>query len=669
MKRVELTILDRDADRVIEFLGRRGMLHVAEDGNVEPRERDAEAAKRIDEILERIRGLAAYLGVGLPPEPSAGAALPGEDEAALTERLAGGIEVLRKREEGLREERRRAEAALNEAQAFENLNAPFSDLDRLSYLTLRLGVVDPRGEEELRTALGDRAVIIPLGGEHSRGRILAAASRKGRFALDSELGRQDFVPITVPEGYRGIPSEMLAGLRDHAAALEGELREIEAEKARCREEWGEPLIRLASDYLMAAQTQKLKEKLRATASAYLLSGWIFAGDLRDLVESLGKLTDGRAAIRVYSPEELPSVVEGTESVPVSLKHGAFVRGFEGLVFSYGAPLYGAIDPTPFVAFFFTVLFGIMFGDLGQGFVLLLLGLLTGKKGPRSLAGLRAYSVPLIAVGISSMLMGLLTGEVFALEGLLAFPTRKAAGFVMGLLNIPGEPPDQILHLMPESGSIVKLFYFFGFTVSLGVLLNSLGLIVNIINLGIMRRYGSALFSKTGLAGLLFFWYALFMGLRIALGGRFAWFDMAGLALPALCIFFGPLLGRLITGERPVLETGLLVFIMEGFVELLETASTYVSNTVSFLRVGAFALSHAVLSFIVFTLSEMVSRAPAGPAFQVLIMILGNVVIIVLEGMIVAIQVVRLQYYEFFSKFFTETGMVFNPFRFRKGGEQ
>jgi V/A-type H+-transporting ATPase subunit I len=107
--------------------------------------------------------------------------------------------------------------------------------------------------------------------------------------------------------------------------------------------------------------------------------------------------------------------------------------------------------------------------------------------------------------------------------------------------------------------------------------------------------------------------------------------------------------------------------MEGFVEILETISSYVSSTVSFLRVGAFALSHAVLSFIVFRFSAEVSGAPGGVFFSLIIMVFGNAVIIVLEGMIVAIQVVRLQYYEFFSKFFTETGVEFNPFRFRKGG--
>jgi V/A-type H+-transporting ATPase subunit I len=388
-----------------------------------------------------------------------------------------------------------------------------------------------------------------------------------------------------------------------------------------------------------------------------------------MVKDLTRITEERIAVRTFNPEEVLEVAEGREKVPVSLKHGAYVKGFESVVFSYGAPLYGTIDPTPFVAVFFSILFGIMFGDLGQGFVLFLLGLLTRKGGPRSFRNFHGYSTPLIAVGIASMVMGLLTGEIFAIEGLLAAPTRAVTGFFMGVFGIAGEAPERILRLMPEKGDVLRLLYFFGFTISVGVVLNSIGLVVNILNLFSLKRYEKALFSKTGLSGLLFFWYAIFIALRCIAGGRFAWFDLAGLFIPVAGIFFGPVLWCLISGERPILKEGLMVFIMEGFVEILETLSTYVSNTVSFLRVGAFALSHAVLSFIVFTLSGLVGReAAAGPVLAFVVVVFGNTLIIVLEGMIVAIQVVRLQYYEFFSKFFTETGVAFAPFRFRKEAE-
>jgi V/A-type H+-transporting ATPase subunit I len=677
MKQIEMTILAWDADKVIEYLGRSAALHLTEEEGAETQIKDLEAFQRIQDILETVKSGSGYLGVELPEEPLEDTVLPTETDKLLIEKINAGINALSVRENEQNLERRRVEEAYNEARAFENLNAPFADLDQLSYLTLRVGRLDPKRQAELRESLGDRAVIIPLGpafnedgaAAASGERILAAASRKGRFALDSELKKQSFTPIVIPEGYKGVPTELLSGLEVHLKEIDGALEKIRQEKAQLKEDYGPVLRRLAAAYLMSSQVEQLKGKLRATASAYQLSGWVPADKVGEFARDLGALTEGRLAIRAFTPEEIPEVQNGTEKVPVSLVHGAFVRGFERVVFSYGAPLYGTIDPTPFVAFFFAILFGLMFGDLGQGFVLFLLGILTGAKGPKLLKGFKSYSTPLIAVGISSMVMGLLTGEVFTIEGLLAVPTRAVAGFFMGIFGIPGEPPHQILHLMPEKGNIAKLFYFFGFTISVGVVLNSIGLLVNIMNLCTLRKYEKAFFSKTGLAGLLLFWYAVFIAVRIILGGRFAWFDFLGLLIPVFCVFFGPVIWRIITHERPFLAEGLMVFIMEGFVEVLETASTYVSNTVSFLRVGAFALSHAVLSFIVFTLSEMVADLPIGPAFALIIMIFGNALIILLEGMIVAIQVVRLQYYEFFSKFFTETGVEFNPFRFRKGESQ
>jgi V/A-type H+-transporting ATPase subunit I len=707
MKHVELTVLSRDVDRVIEYLGRRGIMHFSDTaeehavesgshfprgetlqdiglraGAPEPVRRsaalgsgiqaagtgdsahslDRAAYRHIQDNLEKIRSAAAFLGVDLPNEPEDDTKLPGEAEEVLTDKLCDGIASLINRENEASQERAKVEETLNEARAFANLNAPFAELDQLSYLTLRVGRLDTKAQEQVKRNMADRAVLIPLG----EGRILAAASRRGRFALDSELKKADFVPIAIPEGYQGIPAELLGGLEDRLTAAEKELEQIHLDKEELCKEGAPHLRSLMASYLMAAAVEQLKAKLTATRSIYVLTGWAPQDAIQELVEALTRITEQRIAIRTFSPEEMTEVTGGREKVPVSLKHGAYVKGFERVVFSYGAPLYGTIDPTPFVAVFFSILFGIMFGDLGQGFTLLLLGLLTSARGSRSLKNFRGYSTPLIAVGIASMVMGLLTGEIFTIEGLLTAPTRAVTGLFMRIFGIPGEAPERILHLMPEKGNVMRLFYFFGFTISVGVVLNSIGLVVNILNLFSLKRYEKAFFSKTGLSGLLFFWYAIFIAVRCLAGGRFAWFDLAGLLIPVFGIFFGPVLWPLVSGERPILKEGFMIFVMEGFVEILETLSTYVSNTVSFLRVGAFALSHAVLSFIVFTLSGMVSRqAAAGPVFAFMVVVFGNALIIVLEGMIVAIQVMRLQYYEFFSKFFTETGVAFAPFRFRR----
>jgi V/A-type H+-transporting ATPase subunit I len=664
MKRVELSVLDRDVDAVIEYLGRSALMHFPREG-ADGAAEERHADPSIQENLEKLRAAAVCLGVEIPPEPEEESSLPGPDEPALTEKICERVELLNKREQETLKEKKKVENALGEANAFANLNAPFADLDQLSYLTLRIGRLGSDKTEDLRNNLADRAVIIPLGVEGDDNRILAAASRKGRFALDSELKKLDFLPISIPDGYKGIPGELLSGLKSRLEGMEKELASLEADKQAVKTECGPAIRTLHGSFLMASIVGDIKSRLVSTKSVYILSGWVPADSMRALVDNLEKLTRGRVAVRSFDPGEIPEVRDGAAKVPVSLSHGAFVKGFEGVVFSYGAPLYGALDPTPLVAFFFTLLFGIMFGDVGQGFVLLAAGLLTSRRGIKALTKFKAYSTPLIAVGISSMIMGFLNGEVFASEELLVGPTRALTGF------LTGRPVDRILTLMPlaeKGGSVIKLFYFFGFTVAVGIIFNSIGLVVNIVNQCSLKKYEKAFFDKTGVAGLALFWHAISVGIRCALGARFAWYDAAGLALPVFCIFFGPVLWRLLSGEKPVLEHGLMVFIMEGFVEILETVSTYVSNTVSFLRVGAFALSHAVLSFIIFKLSEMVMEAAGGiggSAAFLLVMLFGNTVIILLEGMIVAIQVVRLQYYEFFSKFFTDTGVEFSPFRFRR----
>lgn len=250
-------------------------------------------------------------------------------------------------------------------------------------------------------------------------------------------------------------------------------------------------------------------------------------------------------------------------------------------------------------------------------------------------------------------MGVLTGEFFANEHLLVPLSR----FLTGLF---GTPRDHILHLMPSSDAIGKLFMFFLFTISVGFIINSIGLIINIINQFVLGKKSKALFGKTGLSGALFFWYVVATVVRVAAFKiPICIWDWIVIGITLFGVFFAHPLGCLVDGKRPIFPNGVGSAFIEGVVEILEIVSSYLSNSVSFLRVGAFALAHAVLGFIIFTMTDLV-----GGAGGLLVQILGNAVVIVLEGMIVAIQVIRLQYYEFFSKFFTETGREFVPFRFK-----
>ncbi|MDR3248857.1 MAG: hypothetical protein LBT39_08720, partial [Treponema sp.] len=277
MKHIELTVLARDVDRVIEYVGRRGIMHFSEAGDKdlvetgvaadrplfgatglglrggapEPMPRagglalegdgssgglasqsahslDQATYRHIEDNLEKLHSGAAFLGIELPAEPEEDTGFPGETEEVLTDKLHDGITSLISRETEAVQEKRKVEETLNEARAFANLNAPFADLDQLSYLALRVGRMDLKAQETVRKSLADRAVIIPLGDGGER--VLAAASRRGRFALDSELKKAGFIPIAIPEGYQGIPAELLGGLENRLAAANAELEQIQQDK-------------------------------------------------------------------------------------------------------------------------------------------------------------------------------------------------------------------------------------------------------------------------------------------------------------------------------------------------------------------------------------------------------------------------------------------------------
>ncbi len=646
----ELMILRQDIDRVLEYIGKKAEFQLQQDVSGNYDSGDGLQGR----ILERLKESRVYLGIPDADEYSPSTTLPSKEDEEAAVRIISAVDDIRKRETENAELYKRVSSAYTEAKAFANLKVSYSELEHLTFLTFRIGKIDPAVFEDLRFTLGDRAVVVALGEDKSR--ILAASSKKGRFALDSELKRFGFVNLEISKDFKGVPDGVLEGLEKQVKDAEKNAGLIIEEKRNFAKLKGPELVSLLQTFSLETQISKVRDKLEATQLVYRISGWIPADDASRIMRDLDNLTEGRIAIRLYSPEEVPSIKNGREKVPVKYKHNALTKSFERMVFSYGAPLYGTIDPTPMVAFFFTLLFGIMFGDLGQGMVFFVLGLIMLSGKLRIINKWRKFGPIFVAIGCSSMIMGLLTGEFFT-NGQVLVPFSR---WVTGLF---GEPHDKILHLMPSADSIDKLMFFFAFTLCVGFVINSIGLIINIINQFSLGRPARAIFSKTGICGAWFFWYVVAMVIRIAFfNGEFGIFDVVMIALPLLGLFFASPITRIIEHEENVFENGIFSAFIEGVVELLEVVSTYISNSVSFLRVGAFALSHAVLSYIVFTMTNLVGGSLSAGGLAVTIF--GNFIIIVLEGLIVAIQVIRLQYYEFFSKFFTETGKEFTPFRFK-----
>jgi V/A-type H+-transporting ATPase subunit I len=653
MKKLELLIFKTDTDAVLEYLGGQSCFQVSDQVEGAFSERYVQ----LEELLRKLRAAAAFLGCAggaADGKERISAGIAREEDVAAAREICLQTGPLVEREKALLERRQKARGALDEIEAFRRLELPLRDIESVTFLVFRFGVIDPAGFEELRAALEGRAFFAKL---DDSGRIFAVSSKKGRFALDTELKKANFRETPVPEEIKNLPPGAVEALeKEYTDAGEG-LKNLEEEKKGFAARYVKILEDITDKTAAGLLVEELKAHLESTETAFRLSGWIPAEYAKRIQAQLTELTRGRIAIREYAAEEAPAVREGREKIPVRIAHGKFLQSFSCLVVSYGTPLYGTIDPTILVSVFFVLLFAIMFGDVGQGFVGLAAGFMLASGRPAFLRSWGKFAPIFKAVGCACMLTGFLYGSVFCNEELLVRPTRYITAALFG------HEMDRFITLLPNHG-INRIFAFFAFTLGVGVIINSIGLLINIYNCFKLRDFRHAVFAKTGIAGAFLFWYTIALAVRLGLGAAFGLGDILCMAIPLCLLFWGEPLYRLLFHKRPLFTEGLFTFVMEGFVEVMETISYFFSNTVSFLRVGAFAMSHAILSLIIFILADLIAEVPGGFVLRVLVVVGGNILIIVLEGLIVSIQVIRLHYYEFFSKFFTETGTAFKPFELR-----
>ena len=212
-------------------------------------------------------------------------------------------------------------------------------------------------------------------------------------------------------------------------------------------------------------------------------------------------------------------------------------------------------------------------------------------------------------------------------------------------------------------------------IGIGITIISLGLILNVINRFRRGDVIGAILDKFGLVGILFYW-----GVLVLLINRVAIQSQGLMGVSVILFLIVPIVGWSLkepiehflnhrAGERNEASGGMAGAIMESCVGAFEAVLSYLANTISFVRLAAYAMSHAALLFAAFMLAEEVRHFPvAGGPLSVLVIILGNLVAIVLEGVIASVQALRLEYYEFFGKFFSGSGQPFEPFSLARKGK-
>lgn len=197
-------------------------------------------------------------------------------------------------------------------------------------------------------------------------------------------------------------------------------------------------------------------------------------------------------------------------------------------------------------------------------------------------------------------------------------------------------------------------------VCFGVFLILVAMVINIINGIRAKNIEKIFFDASGVAG-----FICYGSVVLCVGLYFLGYAIPGtivlaiiVGLPLLCIFLKEPLTNWIEKKKNIFPEGSKVmFFVENLVELFDVVLSYATNTISFVRVGAFALSHAGMMGVVLSLANAESGHP-----NLLVIILGNLFVTMLEGLVVGIQVLRLEYYEMFSRFYRGTGKEFKPFK-------
>ena len=518
-------------------------------------------------------------------------------------------------------------------EPFRPMGGDLSQVLHYKYISYRFGKMPQEQYQKLeKYLLGELDAVFVMGVQDEQfvyGAYFAAPDHLQK--TDAVFRSLHFERVEIPAQYEGSPEEASQKLLKEMYDIQKKIEEIDKEAAEMFKKKAPQLIwakqrleELAHNFdvrKMAARVEDKKEDY------YILCGWMAEDDVKKFMAEAEQ--DDKVFVVVEDDHD-----SYFGEPPTKLENPKLFKPFEMFVGMYGLPAHKEMDPTLFVGLTYSFIFGVMFGDVGQGLLLVIVGALVYhfKKSP--LAGIIATA------GVFSTIFGFMFGSVFGFEDVIQPLWLR---------------PIDHMTTLPFVGKLNTVFIV---SIAFGMGLIVIAMVLHIINAFREHDTQSTWFDPNGVAGLVFYGSVaavviLFMSGRPTPGG-IVLAVMFGVPL-LLILFKEPLTNRLKKKKEKIKE-GKVMFFVEGFFELFEMLLSYFSNTLSFVRIGAFAVSHAAMMEVVL----MLAGVESGNTNWVVV-VLGNLFVCLMEGLVVGIQVLRLEYYEMFSRFYKGSGRKFEPY--------
>lgn len=538
------------------------------------------------------------------------------------------IESIKKELDQVIQENRDALIQLNNV---ETLDVDFDDLFSCEYMKVRFGRLPLDSVDKLKYYTNHPFIFKSFSKDKAYSWCMYITANKYEGEIDNIFSSLYFERIRIPDFVHGTPEKAKGLLNDEIETDLIQLSHVEEKMEELKAKCFENFTKIWGELTFLNTTFEARRYVLCLGERFSITGFVAKSDIEDVKKMFADLEG-------VEIEDRPADSDKRLIPPTKLKNGWFARPFSMFVEMYGIPGYRDIDPTMFVALTYTLLFGIMFGDVGQGLVLVLIGYLAARFKKMRLGEIG------VRIGLSSTLFGFVYGSVFGNEELLN-PLYQSVFHLH-------EKPIEVL----GSSFIMPLLIM---AISLGAILIICSMSINVYLQFKQKNYGEFWFSHNGVAGLLFY-VSLLGGIALQMGLGMKVFStpyvMLLIILPLLIIFLKEPLEHLMMRKK-MFPDGFGGFFTQGFFELLEVCLSYATNTISFLRVGGFVLSHAGMMLVVVLLSDMM-----GSAGSIVVLVIGNLFVMCLEGMIVGIQVLRLEFYEMFSRYFEGNGIEFTSLK-------
>ncbi len=592
MLRVKIAIEPPFSDIVLETIGNKGIVHI---DKKEQRLESESESNRVNALLSLVQKYMLLLGIAQKKKTirsiSDLESLLDQTENSLSG-MGMKIDALEVRLREAKLESERFEKALAAKIAL----APVVDVQKVSKelncIKMRVAVMTMEATELLRIAMKQKGVLLVDQPLFEQTNVIAVFFEE-EDSTEVSRALNTFKAVEIDTAY--LSEEALDAYQETQ-------RQLQLDKTVLGTEYGVALQEFENRLYAMTELEKAKSALIKVDDKLILEGWIPQKERKEFLRGIDHAT--------------VTFLECEGEAPVLLETPLAFRPFEKLISNFAYPRYGEINPVIPFALSFLLLFGIMFGDVGHGLILAVIGW-SVKRVYTAYADLgQIYYFS----GLSSVVFGLLYGSVFGVHDLLPH-----------LLFTPIENIEATI----------------AFSVGIGVMIITFSFFLHIVT-AIKRKEPRLLFVSEGsILWLLVYWFTIGIAVKALVQQLNVTYEVMAVSLLLLVIFIQML--------RKKMEK------TQAIIDLIREFMDTITNTISFLRVGAFALAHGALFMAVFSIAQIISESQGESFFYWFSIIIGNSVIIVLEGVVVTIQTLRLEYYEFFKRFFVGGGLPYRPY--------